>query len=219
MRHLAAAFLALAIGWWTAGPAAGQLVHTPPETEVTGAAAPARIIVFAEQPHALALSQHAAGAGLIGERDSLSSISMDGRPYRVWGAVGASSVMDPGPASVTRLAAAGAAGAVAGSFGGALVGYHLDRQLFGWDGGDDPGIVGAVGGWFIGSALLTPLAVYLANGRRGSLSSSYQASGLIAGAGWLGVMATGSPGGVVFIVGAPIAQVVSATTIQRRGSR
>jgi len=123
---------------------------------------------------------------------------------------------------VAGLVLAGAGGAAIGTLGGAFLGYHLDRSGPNWgcaQGCEDPGLYGLVGGWFIGSALLTPIAVHLANERRGSLSSSYLASAAIAGAGMLSLAAVGgSPVGAVILLGAPVAQVVSAVTIERRSA-
>jgi hypothetical protein len=119
----------------------------------------------------------------------------------------------PGDLSVEVASVAAAA---LGTVGGAVLGYQLDRRVFSWDGGDDPGIHGFLGGWFIGGAVVTPLVTHLVNGRRGSLSSAYLASSLIGGIGLAGLYAVGSPGGIVFIFGAPLAQAVSAATIERR---
>ncbi len=125
----------------------------------------------------------------------------------------------PPPPDAWKLGLAGVAGSVLGSIGGAHLGYRLDREHFNWGcehGCEDPGIWGLMGGWFLGSALTTPMSVHLANGGRGELSTAYISSALIAGAGLAGLLATGSPSGALFLVGAPLAQVISAVLIERR---
>jgi hypothetical protein len=119
----------------------------------------------------------------------------------------------PGDLSVEVASVAAAA---LGTLGGAAIGYHLDRNVFSWDGGDDPGIHGFLAGWFMGGAVATPLVAHLVNGRTGSLPSAYLASSLIGGLGMVGLYAVGSPTGVVFLFGAPFAQAVSASMIERR---
>jgi hypothetical protein len=119
----------------------------------------------------------------------------------------------PGDLSVEIASVAAAA---LGTVGGAVLGYQLDRRVFSWDGGDDPGIHGFLGGWFFGGAVVTPFVTHMVNKRRGSLSSAYLASSLIGGIGMAGLYAVGSPAGIVFIFGAPLAQAVSAATIERR---
>lgn len=126
------------------------------------------------------------------------------------------------PDHAATLAMIGAANAVIGSLGGAYMGYQLDRNHFNWGceyGCEDPGLTGLLGGWFLGSALTTPLSVHYANGGRGSLPAAYLSSALIAGAGMAGFLAAGSPGGTLFVLGAPVAQVISAVLIERRSAR
>ena len=123
------------------------------------------------------------------------------------------------PANDLALALAGVAGAAVGTVAGAYLGYQLDYETFHWDcenGCEDPGLLGLLGGWFVGSALTTPLSVRLASGRRGSLSTSYLSSAIIAGAGLAGLLTVGSPEGAVFLLAAPVAQAVSAVVIERR---
>lgn len=118
------------------------------------------------------------------------------------------------------LTLAGIASAAVGALGGAYLGYKLDYNGFNWGcehGCEDPGLLGAVGGWFIGSALTTPLGVHLANGSRGDLSRAYVSSGVIAGVGLGALFLVGSPAGAIPLWGAPLAQVVSAVVIERRG--
>lgn len=123
-------------------------------------------------------------------------------------------------ASDVGLFLGGAAGAAVGSVGGAFVGYHLDRQHFPIDSGDDPGLIGALGGWFIGSALVTPLSVYLANGREGPLSTAYVSSAVIGTLGLVGALSTAnSSAGLFFLFGTPVAQAISATVIARDSRR
>jgi hypothetical protein len=126
------------------------------------------------------------------------------------------------PPGHLKLAVVGVTGAAIGSVGGALLGYHFDVKEARWGcerGCEDPGLVGAVGGWFVGSALATPLAVHLANSRRGSLATAYLSSAVVAGAGMVGMMAAGSPGAAFVLLGVPAAQVISAVLIERRVTR
>ena len=125
------------------------------------------------------------------------------------------------PPSALAVSLAGVAGAAVGSIAGAYLGYHLDYSVLHWDcenGCEDPGLVGALGGWFVGSALTTPLSANLANGRRGSLAKAYLPAALIAGSGLGLLLAVGSPEGGVFLLAAPVAQVVSAVVTERRQS-
>lgn len=119
----------------------------------------------------------------------------------------------PSPDAFT-LTMAGIAGAAVGTVGGAWLGYHADRW---WcqQGCATSGYTGIFVGWFIGSALTTPLSVHLASGRRGSLSRGYLTSGLIAGAG-MGCVVLDCPLGPYIVWGAPLAQVISAVLIERR---
>lgn len=120
-----------------------------------------------------------------------------------------------------NLVGVGVLAAAAGTLGGAFVGYHIDDKVFNWGcehGCEDPGIYGLVGGWFFGSALTTPLAVHLVDGRRGSLPHAYLSSGLIAGVG-MALLAVGSPRGAYVGLGAPVAQVISAVLIERKTTR
>lgn len=126
------------------------------------------------------------------------------------------------PDTTVTLVVVGAANAVIGSLGGAYLGYHLDRNYFNWGcefGCEDPGLTGLLGGWFLGSALTTPLPVHFTNGGQGSLPTAYLSSVLIAGAGMAGFLAAGSPGGALFVLAAPVAQVISAVLIERRTAR
>jgi hypothetical protein len=126
------------------------------------------------------------------------------------------------PANDVTLVLAGIAGATVGSFGGAFLGYQLDRNGGNWGCGhgcENPGLLGLVGGWFVGPALTTPLSVHLANGGRGSLGSAYLSSALIAGVGMAGLTVAGSPEGAFILLAAPVAQAVSAVLIERSGPR
>jgi hypothetical protein len=126
------------------------------------------------------------------------------------------------PTNDVTLVLAGVAGATVGALGGALLGYQLDRDGGNWGcarGCEDPGLLGLAGGWFVGSALTTPLSVHLANGGRGSLPTAYLSSALIAGAGMAGLAVAGSPEGAFILLAAPVAQVVSAVLIERGSAR
>lgn len=131
------------------------------------------------------------------------------------------------PSETTRAASdngltlllAGVGSAAAGSFGGAFLGYRLDRAYFHWDcenGCEDPGLLGLLGGWLVGSALTTPLGVHLANDRRGPLGLSYAASALIGGTALAGL----AVGAAEFVfLAAPVLQVASAVTIEFDAAR
>jgi hypothetical protein len=117
---------------------------------------------------------------------------------------------------------AGVAGAAIGALGGAYLGYQLDYNGFNWGcehACEDPGIYGLTGGWFVGPALVTPLAVHLVNRRRGSLPTAYLSSALIAGVGIAGLVAVGSPEGAFILLGAPLVQAISAVRIERGTAR
>jgi hypothetical protein len=125
----------------------------------------------------------------------------------------------PRESHVLAVSLAGVGAAAVGSAVGAYLGYDLDYEVFHWgfaNGCEDPGLLGILGGWFVGSALTTPLAVHLANGRRGSLASAYFPAAVIAGAGLAGLLVIGSPEGGIFLLAAPAAQVLSAVVTERR---
>jgi hypothetical protein len=121
-----------------------------------------------------------------------------------------------------KLTLVGIAAVAVGTVAGVYLGYQLDRNHFNWGctrGCEDPGLRGAIGGWFVGPAVTAPLSVHLANGRRGSLPAAYLSSALIAGAGMAGLLAAPSQTGTFFLLVAPVAQVVSAVLIEGRGAR
>ena len=122
-----------------------------------------------------------------------------------------------------RLAVAGLLSGAAGFFGGAFLGYQLERSRFGWSCNcDDPGLLGLLSGIALGPLLLTPFSVYLANKRQGRLSVSLAESvGITAVA--IAVLYLGarvklvSPVGEVFWVflfsAYPVAQAICAVLI------
>jgi hypothetical protein len=117
-----------------------------------------------------------------------------------------------------RLIAAGVVASAVGAVGGAIVGYNLDHGGARWGcahGCEDPGLIGLVGGWMIGPALATPLAVHIANDGRGSLGASLLPALAIGVGGLVLVHGAGKAAPVPFFA-APVAQVVSAVTAERR---
>lgn len=138
-------------------------------------------------------------------------------------AVGPTALRVPDSLRVRRadgltLGLAGVAGAAVGTLGGAFLGYQLQRNAGGEYGGGD-GSNGLLIGWIVGSALTTPVSVHRANGEQGSLSSAYRSAALIAGAGVAGLLVLGAPEIAFVLVGAPVAQVISAVLIERRSAR
>lgn len=118
----------------------------------------------------------------------------------------------------TPLVVAGIMGAVVGFFGGAFIGYNLERSYFPC-GCDDPGLAGLIFGAAAGPAIAVPTAVHLANGGRGSFKRSLGASALIGGLGVLGLFATSSSGtGLLFLFGPPLVEIAASVAIERSSS-
>ena len=108
---------------------------------------------------------------------------------------------------------AGIGAAAAGLVGGALAGARIERAIHTCS-CDDPGLFGAIIGAAAGPALLTPIAVHVAGGGRGSLATSYGRAAAIGAGGFVSLFAFGAPGLVVLTVVAPAAQVYSAVRAQ-----
>ena len=115
------------------------------------------------------------------------------------------------------LIVAGVAAAATGRLGGAEAGERIERANHTCS-CDDPGLFGAIVGAAAGPALLTPLAVHVAAGGRGSLRTSYGRAAAIGAAGLVSLFAFGAPGIAVLAVVAPAAQVYSAIRVVADGS-
>lgn len=116
---------------------------------------------------------------------------------------------------ILPLALWGTAGSAAGFLGGLLIASASSCN----SGciGEDPGMEQDLLGAMIGSAVITPLAVHIVNDRQGQLLLSYGVAALLAGVGYVGVVNVGNPTDALFLVGIPIAQVVSAVLFARSG--
>jgi hypothetical protein len=108
----------------------------------------------------------------------------------------------------------GLAGGAVGLVGGFYVGAALAND-------DDPedleALAGGAVGATIGEALLLPLGVHLANGRRGSYAASALVSlGIVAG-GILALQAVhyDAPGTPVILVAVPVSQIAASIGIER----
>lgn len=124
--------------------------------------------------------------------------------------------LQPAPSTAT-LGLVGVAGAWGGVLAGAFLGGHLERVISGGcgPGCQDDGGTGQGAGWLVGPALLTPLSVHYANGRRGSLSKAYLYAGLITGAAAIGLMAEGYSVPWLLALNHPWAHVISAVVIEQ----
>lgn len=126
--------------------------------------------------------------------------------------------MRPQPAEVAGLRAAGAAGAVVGGLGGAYLGYAME-QASGCAGEELCGLVGAILGGLVGEIAMVPIAIHLANGRRGDLPTNIRDSGgvFVAGLMLAGVTsAVVGPVGAVIAIAVPLVQIDMAVGIERR---
>jgi hypothetical protein len=116
------------------------------------------------------------------------------------------------------MAAAGLLGAAVGFVGGLYLGSELENAYFPC-GCDDPGLAGALFGATAGSALVVPITVHLANGRRGSFKRTLGASASVGAIGLLGMLASiRSEAGLLFLFGAPIAEVAVSVISEQRSS-
>lgn len=119
------------------------------------------------------------------------------------------------PVDVGGLSLAGVLGAGVGILGGGIVGAGVER-LVSSNCYDLCGLAGGVTGAAIGSTLAIPMAVHMANGRRGKLSSSLAWSGFAAAVGWGLGLTLHDPSPVVLV---PIAQIIISVSIESRAGR
>jgi hypothetical protein len=116
---------------------------------------------------------------------------------------------------VPALAAAGLLGAATGFFGGIMIGSSAENRFFPC-GCDDPGLMGALLGAVIAPAFTTPLAVHLANRRRGSFATGLGWAAIVSGVGIAGMLANvRDEAGALFLVLTPLAQVAVAVHNER----
>ena len=118
-------------------------------------------------------------------------------------------------ASRPGLYGVGFLGSALGLLIGVPAGFAVERALYAHD-DEYSGLLGAFLGAAAGTALLPPVAVHLANGRRGNLAVSLGAS---AGAGALvvgNVFYRGTDGAILFAL--PLVQVVMSVEIERSTS-
>jgi hypothetical protein len=125
--------------------------------------------------------------------------------FRAWDGTVAVDPRSVGPADGGMMALAGAGGLVAGALAGGYVGVEIDGDT-GLDAAE-----GAVIGGLIGTSLLVPTAVHLANGGRGNLGRSLLAS-VLAGGAMLGLGAAAESGEI--LLAAPFVQLVTSLLIE-----
>lgn len=104
----------------------------------------------------------------------------------------------------------GLLGAVPGVVAGAIVGYQVDRSD-GCYGDEWCGLWGGLAGATIGSTLLVPAGVHLANHRRGSFGAGVGWSAVVAVAGWTTAIAFDSATPLIVL---PFAQIVAAVATE-----
>jgi hypothetical protein len=117
---------------------------------------------------------------------------------------------DSGAKNGGVLLLAGAGGMLVGGLGGGLVGVAIDED----SGLDDA--EGAIIGGVMGTSLAIPVAVHLANRRRGNLGRSMLVSALVGGT-LLGVGWAAESGEIV--LAAPFAQLITSVIIERSTTR
>ena len=122
------------------------------------------------------------------------------------------SVAPPGDLT---LAFGGAMGGIGGLLAGGFLGARLE-MAGGCEGDAWCGFGGGILGAAIGSAVMIPVAVHLANDQRGSLGAGLGAS-VAALAGGIAVSLIAQDGQPLLLV--PIAQVIGAVAAERRTSR
>ena len=104
-------------------------------------------------------------------------------------------------------------GGLVGAIGGAFVGGVLGAKLDDCEHYDDNcGLAGALVGASIGSTFGVPLGVHLANQSRGSYAVSFLGSALVAAAGWTLVYAADDAVPLLFI---PVGQIVASAILER----
>ena len=118
---------------------------------------------------------------------------------------------DPTP----RMFAGGLIGAMVGGLAGAVVGVSLEAASAP-ECGDWCGVSGAVFGFLAGETLGLSAGVHLGNDRQGSFALTALAAGTVFAGGLL--LAESLPGGVLMIA-IPVAQLITATEVQRRTAR
>ena len=125
--------------------------------------------------------------------------------FRAWDDTVAADPRPAGPADGGTMALAGAGGLVAGALAGGYVGVEIDGDT-GLDAAE-----GAVIGGLIGTSLVIPTAVHLANGGRGNLGRSLLAS-VLAGGAMLGLGAATESGEI--LLAAPVVQLITSLLIE-----
>ncbi|HEU4464821.1 MAG TPA: hypothetical protein VFS53_07245 [Gemmatimonadota bacterium] len=133
-------------------------------------------------------------------------------PSAEWPAAESRSVAESRSAPVLTL------GGLAGGAVGLVGGFYVGAVLASDDDGDDLDVLsGGVAGATIGEGLLVPLGVHIANGGRGSYTTSALASLGIAAAGLLALQAVhyDPPGAPIVLVAVPVAQILTSIAIER----
>jgi hypothetical protein len=125
--------------------------------------------------------------------------------FRAWDDTVAVDPRPARPADGGMMALAGAGGLVAGALAGGYVGVEIDGDT-GLDAAE-----GAVIGGLIGTSLVIPTAVHLANGGRGNLGRSLLAS-VLAGGAMLGLGAATESGEI--LLAAPFVQLITSLLIE-----
>jgi hypothetical protein len=118
--------------------------------------------------------------------------------------------LDSKSPEVGTLLLAATAGMLTGAFGGGLIGIQIDGD----NGLDDAD--GAVIGGLVGTSLLIPTAVHLADGRRGNLGRSILVSTVVGGA-MLAAGVAAESGEIILAI--PLVQLISSVFIERDTGR